>query len=344
MRVSSCAPSPTARAAVAALAERPPHLVIIDWNMPGFAALELIAARARVRAPHPVRLIILSALSGEQDVVTGLNLGADDYIAKPFSVREVVARVCAVLRSRRPQDGDRAALSCDELMLDASTNRVTARGELLNLRGVEYRLARVSDVASRAERSIARNCSRRSGATTATSMSARSTSMCSGCARSSTEPGYEAYIQTVRGFGYRFAPAGRCASETLDHISTVPRDVPRLSSFFVNKSSSPSHAFVTTNRDRSRRREDFRRTGHGGAQRPLAAAIANGLHLGHSSGFQGLQRRLAARFPASRRDGYAVPGRRHHRCVEHAKEACSGRSRTTMCCARSWARPSAAPR
>src|SRR6202051_2333259 len=69
-------------AAVVAVAERPPHLVIIDWNMPGLAALEVIQGVRRARAPQAVRLIILSALSAEQDVVTGLNLGADDYIAK----------------------------------------------------------------------------------------------------------------------------------------------------------------------------------------------------------------------------------------------------------------------
>ena len=72
-------------AAVTAVTERPPHLVIIDWNMPGFAALELIQdVRRRARAAHAVRLIILSALASDQDVVTGLSLGADDYIAKPF--------------------------------------------------------------------------------------------------------------------------------------------------------------------------------------------------------------------------------------------------------------------
>src|ERR1700689_4856217 len=86
-------------AAISAVAERPPHLVIIDWNMPGLAALEVIQGVRTARTPQAIRLIILSALSGEQDVVTGLNLGADDYIAKPFSLREVVARVCSVLRS-----------------------------------------------------------------------------------------------------------------------------------------------------------------------------------------------------------------------------------------------------
>ena len=97
-------------AAVAALAERPPHLVIVDWNMPGFAGLELIQGVRRARTPNTMRLIILSALSAEQDVVTGLNLGADDYIAKPFSLREVVARVSVILRARRGEQ-QRAALT-----------------------------------------------------------------------------------------------------------------------------------------------------------------------------------------------------------------------------------------
>src|ERR1700692_2082905 len=126
-------------AAVVAVAERPPHLVIIDWNMPGLAALEVIQGVRRARVPQAVRLIILSALSGEQDVVTGLNLGADDYIAKPFSVREVVAGVCSVLGSHQ-YENQRSAISCDDLVLDGSTNRITAHGRLVNLRGVEYRL------------------------------------------------------------------------------------------------------------------------------------------------------------------------------------------------------------
>jgi two-component system, OmpR family, phosphate regulon response regulator PhoB len=190
-------------AAIAAVAERPPHLVIIDWNMPGLAALEVIQGVRNARVPQAVRLIILSALLDEQDVVTGLNLGADDYIAKPFSLREVVARVCSVLRTHQ-HESERSTLSYDDLVLDGSTNRVTAHGRLLNLRGVEYRLleflmshpgrtfnrtqllAQVwggdSDVD---ERTVDVNVQR--------------------LRKILTDPGFEAYIQTVRGFGYRFA-------------------------------------------------------------------------------------------------------------------------------------------
>jgi two-component system phosphate regulon response regulator PhoB len=191
-------------AAVTAVKERPPHLVIIDWNIPGFAAVELIQGLRGSTSPQAVRLIILSNLGGEQDVVAGLSLGADDYIVKPFSLREVVARVCAVLRSRSYEER-RASLSCGELLLDATTNRVTAKGRPVILRGIEYRLleflmahegrtfnrtqllAQVwGDDRDVDERTVDVNVQR--------------------LRKMLTEPGCDGYIQTVRGFGYRLAP------------------------------------------------------------------------------------------------------------------------------------------
>src|ERR1700678_1769244 len=118
-------------AAVTAVAERPPHLLIIDWNVPGFAALEVIQLLRKAKLPQSIRLIILSALSGEEHVVTGLILGADDYITKPFSLREVVARVCVLLRSHS-HEAEHLALCCAGLVLDAATNRAPIRGNLLN--------------------------------------------------------------------------------------------------------------------------------------------------------------------------------------------------------------------
>jgi two-component system phosphate regulon response regulator PhoB len=190
-------------AAVTAVAERPPHLVIIDWNMPGLAALEVIQGVRRARVPQAVRLIILSALSGEQDVVTGLNLGADDYIAKPFSLREVVARVCSVLRSHHFED-ERSTLSCDDLVLDGSTNRVTAQGRSLNLRGVEYRL--LEFLMSHPGRTFNRSQLLTQVWGGDSEVDERTVDVnVQRLRKILTEPGYEAYIQTVRGFGYRFA-------------------------------------------------------------------------------------------------------------------------------------------
>jgi two-component system, OmpR family, phosphate regulon response regulator PhoB len=190
-------------AAVAAVSERPPHLVIIDWNMPGLAALEVIQGVRRARVPQAVRLIILSALSGEQDVVTGLNLGADDYIAKPFSLREVVARVGVLLRSH-PHGSNHPPLSCDELVLDASTNRVTARGRPLSLRGVEYRL--LEFLMSHRGRTFNRTQLLAQVWGDDNEVDERTVDVnVQRLRKILTEPGYEAYIQTVRGFGYRFS-------------------------------------------------------------------------------------------------------------------------------------------
>ncbi|HEX3603224.1 MAG TPA: response regulator transcription factor, partial [Steroidobacteraceae bacterium] len=80
-------------AAAVVIADRHPNLVIADWNMPGLAARQLIERVHAARHLHLMRLIIVSDLAGEQDVVSGLNMGADDYITKPFSVREAVARI-----------------------------------------------------------------------------------------------------------------------------------------------------------------------------------------------------------------------------------------------------------
>ena len=190
--------------AIAAVSERPPHLLVIDWNVPGFAAIDVIQRLRGAKTSHSVRLIILSDLAGEEHVVTGLNLGADDYITKPYSLREVVARVCVLLRSHS-QNNNHLALCCGDLVLDAATNRVTVGGNLMNLRGVEYRLleflmSHVGRTFNRTqllnrvwggdseidERTVDVNVQR--------------------LRKILSERGYEAYIQTVRGFGYRFAP------------------------------------------------------------------------------------------------------------------------------------------
>jgi two-component system, OmpR family, phosphate regulon response regulator PhoB len=191
-------------AAAAAIDERPPHLLIIDWNVPGFAALDVIQRLREVKSSPSIRLIILSDLCGEEHVVAGLNMGADDYITKPFSLREVVARVCVLLRLRA-RDSDHAALCCDDLVLDAATNRVTVHGELMNVRGAEYRL--LEFLMSHAGRTFNRTqlLSRLWGGDTEVDERTVDVNV-QRLRRILSERGYEAYIQTVRGFGYRFAP------------------------------------------------------------------------------------------------------------------------------------------
>jgi len=189
--------------AVTAVAERPPHLVIVDWNIPGFVGLELINGIRSIRGPQGVRLIILSSPATEQDVVAGLNFGADDYIAKPFSVREVVARVASVLRSRHtgPQS---VMLSCDELLLDSSTNRVTAAGQPIHLRGIEFRL--LEFLMSHPNRTFNRTQLLTQVWGGESEVDERTVDVnVQRLRKILSDCGYEAYVQTVRGFGYRFA-------------------------------------------------------------------------------------------------------------------------------------------
>jgi two-component system phosphate regulon response regulator PhoB len=187
--------------AIDALKKCPPQLVVVDWNLPGLAPLELLACVRIARLTQPLRLIILSEPAAEQEIVSGLNMGADDFIAKPFSVREAVARIQGVLRTR--PHTNQTALSFATLTLNASTNRVTAEGAVLNVRGAEYRLLEflmlhpgrtfnrtqllaqvwASD-ADIEERTVDVNVQR--------------------LRKILAKPGYKACIQTVRGFGYRF--------------------------------------------------------------------------------------------------------------------------------------------
>jgi len=189
-------------AAVVAVELRPPQLVIVDWNMPGLAPRELLECVRKARLVQPLRLIILSDLSGEHEIVSGLNMGADDYIAKPFSVREAVARINAVLRARR-HDTNRAALSFDSLTLNTSTNRVTAQGALLNVRGAEYRL--LEFLMSHPGKTFNRTQLLAQVWAGSAEIDERTVDVnVQRLRKILAAPGYEACIQTVRGFGYRF--------------------------------------------------------------------------------------------------------------------------------------------
>jgi two-component system, OmpR family, phosphate regulon response regulator PhoB len=198
-------------AALAAVVERPPNLLIIDWNAPGLGALEVIQGLLRYKSTQTIRLIILSDLSGEEHVVNGLKLGADDYITKPYSLREVVARVGVLLRSH-PHEANGAALCCDELVLDTTTNRVSAGGKLIDLRGIEYRL--LEFLMSHSGRTFNRNqlLNRVWGGDSEVDERTVDVNV-QRLRRILSEQGYEAYIQTVRGFGYRFASPNAVAAE-----------------------------------------------------------------------------------------------------------------------------------
>jgi DNA-binding response OmpR family regulator len=118
------------------IADDAPELVVLDLGLPKVRGLDVLR---QVRADHAVPVIVLSGRSDEADRIIGLELGADDYVVKPFSPRELVARVRSVLR--RSGNGQHAtALSFPELVLDLATREVRVRDEHVDLRRREFDL------------------------------------------------------------------------------------------------------------------------------------------------------------------------------------------------------------
>jgi len=116
-----------------------PDLLLLDWVLPGRSGLELAQKLKQSAATHATPIIMVSAKYEEEDRVKGLDTGADDYITKPFSPRELVARVKAVLRRVKPSGpGDRIEIS--GLCIDNVSHRVSANGKRIDIAPTEYRL------------------------------------------------------------------------------------------------------------------------------------------------------------------------------------------------------------
>jgi len=116
-----------------------PDVILLDWMLPGESGLVLAKRwRANPRS-EAVPIIMLTARGAEADRVAGLDAGADDYIAKPFSINELLARIRAVLRRSAPEQG--AGVVCiGALALDGATYRVTFNDQLLKLGPIEFKL------------------------------------------------------------------------------------------------------------------------------------------------------------------------------------------------------------
>lgn len=112
---------------------RPPDLVLLDLGLPGIGGLEVLKW---LRATCDVPVIVITGRGAPSDRVVGLELGADDYVVKPFDARELVARVNAVLRRGRSDSGDK--LDFGELTIDLQTHDVSRRDELLDLTAKEF--------------------------------------------------------------------------------------------------------------------------------------------------------------------------------------------------------------
>lgn len=126
-----------AQAAHATVASNLPDLAIVDWMMPQISGLELIRQWRREERTRDLPIIMLTARGTEDDTITGLDAGADDYIVKPFSTRELIARINSALRRCRGQD---EVLHHDKLTVDTNAHRVSVDGTHVNLGQTEYKL------------------------------------------------------------------------------------------------------------------------------------------------------------------------------------------------------------
>jgi two-component system phosphate regulon response regulator PhoB len=116
-----------------------PDLILLDWMLPGESGAALCRQWRKSDRTKTVPIIMLTARSDETDKVQGLDAGADDYITKPFSTQELLARIRALLRRRSPEIV-KDSVQLAELMLDASTYRVTFQGKELKIGPTEFKL------------------------------------------------------------------------------------------------------------------------------------------------------------------------------------------------------------
>ena len=181
-----------------------PDLVLLDWMLPGASGIEFAKKLRADERTRGIPIIMLTARSEEQDKVIGLETGADDYITKPFSPRELQARIKAVLRRRAPQMTD-DAVEVLGLRLDPATHRVSAHDQPVELGPAEFRLLHF--FMTHPERVHSRTQLLDLVWGDHVFVEERTVDVHIRRLRCALEPsGHAALIQTVRGTGYRFSP------------------------------------------------------------------------------------------------------------------------------------------
>ncbi|MEP4524227.1 MAG: response regulator, partial [Alloalcanivorax venustensis] len=116
-----------------------PDLVLLDWMLPSVSGIELARRLKREDATAEVPIIMLTAKSEEDNKIQGLDVGADDYITKPFSTRELISRIKAVLRRTSVVAAEKA-IDVEGLCLDPVSHRISANGDPVDMGPTEYRL------------------------------------------------------------------------------------------------------------------------------------------------------------------------------------------------------------
>jgi two-component system phosphate regulon response regulator PhoB len=180
-----------------------PDLVLLDWMLPGLSGIEFARRLRADKRTRAIPIIMLTARSDEQDKLQGLETGADDYITKPFSPRELNARIKAVLRRRAPEMTD-DMVQLGGLKLDPASHRVTGNGAPVDLGPTEFRLLHF--LMTHAERVHSRTQLLDQVWGDHVFVEERTVDVHIRRLRKALEPTeLDSLVQTVRGTGYRFS-------------------------------------------------------------------------------------------------------------------------------------------
>jgi two-component system phosphate regulon response regulator PhoB len=181
----------------------PPDLILLDWMLPGQSGYEFARALFMDTSHPAIPIIMLTARGQVEDKVAALEAGADDYVSKPFSITELLARIQAVLR-RTSRDTAEEVHGFGELQIDPGSHRVSVMGTPLELAPMEYQL--LLFFMKHQERVYSRKELIKLVWGSGTFVEARTVDVHIRRLRMALEPsGYDRLIQTVRGAGYRFS-------------------------------------------------------------------------------------------------------------------------------------------
>ena len=183
--------------------QKPPNLILLDWMLPGQSGIDFAQQLRADPNTRDIPIIMITAKGEEIDKVSGLNSGADDYITKPFSPRELIARIKAVLR-RGAHTDDQEVIAISGLTLNRSLHQVKAHGHPLDLGPTEFKLLHF--LMQHPERVYGRDQLLDRVWGRDVFVEERTVDVCVRRLRKTLEPhGFDKFVETIRGVGYRFS-------------------------------------------------------------------------------------------------------------------------------------------
>ena len=186
------------------IADHRPDLILLDWMLPDTSGVEFARSLNRDELTAGIPVIMLTARSTEDDKVRGLDAGVDDYITKPFSARELLARMRAVMRRAAPE-GDSDEVTAGDLVLNLASHRVLASGQPVELGPTEFRMLKF--FMTHQDRVYSRSQLLDHVWGGGVYVEERTVDVHVLRLRKALAPfGFDKFLQTVRGAGYRFSP------------------------------------------------------------------------------------------------------------------------------------------